>query len=126
MGYFSNGSEGESWEARWCARCVHSVGHDPVWSPNGCPVLELQYLWNREQTPAANDLHNHREPKDPASHAKLIALETLISSGESGLENHCRMFHERQPEPTRQQLVMAEIRDAALAPVAGAERGGGR
>jgi hypothetical protein len=33
MGYFSNGSEGEGYEAQYCVRCIH--GSDPG---KGCPV----------------------------------------------------------------------------------------
>lgn len=30
MGYFSNGSEGEAYEARWCNRCQHQDDCD-IW-----------------------------------------------------------------------------------------------
>ena len=43
MGYFSNGSEGMDYEAKWCARCVHEE------SETGCSVLLLHALHNYDE-----------------------------------------------------------------------------
>lgn len=43
MGYFSNASEGDIYEAQYCNRCVHNL--DDV----GCPVLVAHMLWNYEE-----------------------------------------------------------------------------
>lgn len=113
MGYFSTGTEGADWEARWCYRCVHypEVGE--------CPVMLLHSLWNYDQCAAANDRHEGREPQDKASEAKLIALETLISCGESGLGNDCQMFYRKPaPEPTATQTALRELREYVLPEVA--------
>lgn len=47
MGYFSNGSEGDAYEARWCVRCRHygrGVGERQC-----CPVWWLHLLYNDDQ-----------------------------------------------------------------------------
>lgn len=41
MAYFSNGSEGDTYEARLCQRCVH---YEP-----GCTVLMLHAVYNYDQ-----------------------------------------------------------------------------
>ena len=43
MAYFANGTEAEMFEARWCARCVHSLPDD------GCPVMAAHWLWNYDE-----------------------------------------------------------------------------
>ncbi len=35
MGYFANGTEGDIYEARYCARCIHRGDPDGP----GCPVM---------------------------------------------------------------------------------------
>ena len=40
MGYFSNGAEGDSYEEKYCSRCVHG-DHE-----NGCPVMIAHLLYN--------------------------------------------------------------------------------
>ena len=43
MGCFSNGSEGRSYEAYYCARCVHMS------ADYGCPCWDAHQLWNYEE-----------------------------------------------------------------------------
>lgn len=31
MGYFSNATEGDAYEARWCDRCQHGGGDCQIW-----------------------------------------------------------------------------------------------
>ena len=45
--YFANGTEGEIFEAKWCARCLHNV--KPHGESPGCPVLYVHSLFNYEQ-----------------------------------------------------------------------------
>ena len=73
MGYFSNGTEGDMFEDKWCSRCVH-VG--PPDGP-GCPVM------------LAHVLHNYNECNNPDS-----ILHLLITRGkaENGFHQECRMF----------------------------------
>lgn len=70
MGYFSNGCEGMSYEARYCDRCVHQE------RANGCAV------WD------AHLLANYDECNNPDS-----VLHVLIPRSANGLSNgECRMF----------------------------------
>lgn len=69
MAYFSNGSEGEEYEARYCSKCVHC---------GECPILVLHSLWNYD----ALD-----------SETKHTALNVFIPRSKDGLSNEqCRMF----------------------------------
>jgi hypothetical protein len=43
MAYFSNGSEGEFFEAQWCSKCVHD-GKEA-----GCPVMALHIIYNYQE-----------------------------------------------------------------------------
>ncbi len=43
MGYFSNGIEGDEYEAQYCNKCVHNL------EEFGCPVLELHLLYNYDE-----------------------------------------------------------------------------
>jgi hypothetical protein len=72
MGYFANGTEGMTYEAEYCARCVHDD------EENNCPVLVIHVLHNYEQ---------HDKPE-----LKTI-LDLLIPIGDDGFTGECRMFH---------------------------------
>ena len=72
MGYFSNGSEGELYEQRYCSRCIHH---------KTCPVWMLHLLLNYELCNA------------PEDNPGRIALDMLIPRGEGGNEQ-CTMFVE--------------------------------
>lgn len=72
MGYFSNGTEGEMYEARYCARCLHSKLED------GCPVWGLHLFYNGEQ-----------------NKSEMVGemLSALIPRSKDGLTNErCEMF----------------------------------
>lgn len=73
MGYFSNGSEGESYYEEYCARCIHNGdGTGPY-----CPVWALH-----------KDL-NYDECNKPDS-----ILHRLIPRTEDGMGNkECTMFY---------------------------------
>lgn len=66
MGYFSNGTEGESYEERYCERCKHY---------DGCTV------W------LAHMIHNYDECNNKDS-----ILHLLIPRGERGGNAQCTMF----------------------------------
>ena len=75
MGYFSNGSEGEAYQARYCNRCVHDVHQD-------CPI------W------LAHLLHNYAE-----CNQKDSILHLLIPRSSDGLDNEeCKLFLEMTEE----------------------------
>ncbi len=88
MGYFSNGTEGEMFEERWCANCRHSdisggreIGVDPP-----CPVWMAHSLY-------AYELCNEKE------HPGKVILDMLIprkmvkaSDGFDLPVNECAMY----------------------------------
>lgn len=70
MGYFSNGTEGDAYEARWCANCVHGKSQD------GCAVMLAHILESYGQSGSTETV-----------------LSTLIPRSEDGVGNNkCRMF----------------------------------
>lgn len=70
MGYFSNGTEGEMYEDRWCSRCIHRDDQ------RGCPIWMLHHL------------HNYEECNKPDSF-----LHVLIPRSKDDLSNErCSMF----------------------------------
>lgn len=85
MGYFSNGSEGEYYEAQWCHRCVHQPTAE-----RGCPVWDLHMLYNYDQCKKATTAE---------------ALSMFIPRDADGGNGRCTMFFARgsrgggSPEP---------------------------
>ena len=74
MGYFSNGTEGEMYEERYCSKCLHEK--------DGCAVM-LAHL-----------IHNYDECNNPES-----ILHMLIPKTKDNLGNEkCRMFVPLQKE----------------------------
>ena len=72
MGYFSNGTEGLDYAAKFCDRCQHQGPEDGP----GCAVWE------------AHMLYNYKQCNDPNS-----VLHLLIPREAGGLRNGaCRMF----------------------------------
>ena len=43
MGYFSNNTEGDDYEARWCRHCIHYSEEKP------CSVMVLHELYNYQK-----------------------------------------------------------------------------
>lgn len=85
MGYFSNGTEGDMYEEKYCEKCVH-YGE----AGEGCTVLILHTIWNYDQI----------NPNDDHATAKKWALDTLIPRTKDGLGNkECTMFHSKQEPP---------------------------
>src|SRR5688572_29108101 len=74
MGYFSNGSEGENFQSKFCARCVHDMNQN-------CPIWLLHLMWNYDAIGKTPD------------ETKAAALETLMPRSKDGLSNKCNMFH---------------------------------
>ena len=85
MGYFSNGTEGRDYQARYCYRCVNyrDLGDG---RGEGCPIWDLHQLWNYDPgTP--------RERLVAAT--KDRALDQFIPRSKDGLTNEqCKMFLE--------------------------------
>lgn len=77
MAYFSNGTEGESYEHNVCSRCIHYGDETKM-----CPVWELHLLYNYGQT--------------DDKHVELF-LNTLIPR--RGVYNDlCSMWHPARAE----------------------------
>jgi hypothetical protein len=73
MGYFSNGTEGESYYEEYCARCIHDDEDRGIY----CPIWNLHLL------------HNYEE-----CNKKDSFLHTLIPRN-GGCNDRCTMFVER-------------------------------
>ena len=74
MGYFSNGTEGEIYEAEYCEKCIHYGDEE-----QGCPIwgAHLCYNYSDEDTDARN------------------ILDMLIPQKEIG-NGQCEMFIEKE------------------------------
>lgn len=85
MGYFSNGTEGDMYEERYCSNCRHSVD-DP--DKPGCPVMLCHVLFAYEE---CNNKSN-----------AATMLELLIPR-EGAFNGKCKMHSPKQArkEPKR-------------------------
>ena len=70
MGYFSNGTEGMDYQAKYCERCLHDANQD-------CPI------W------LAHLLHNYKECNNPESILHMLIPREGIENGQ------CKMFVEQ-------------------------------
>ena len=89
MGYFSNGSVGCDYEARWCAKCYHARNMYPYNEAEDeqipCPVWELHFLHKGTQVDEIQ-----------------AALDTLIPRDEAG-NGQCKMFTPLTSVPATQR-----------------------
>jgi len=75
MGYFSNGTEGCSYESKYCENCIHWV-FDEREETKGCPVWDLHMDYNYGQDAKTGEI-----------------LDVLIPRNEVGVSNEqCTMF----------------------------------
>ena len=77
MAYFSNGTEGMDYQARYCDNCVHD-------REQSCPVWGLHLAYAYEE--CNNDGEN-----DPLTNAKSM-LDTLIPMTKENFPAKCTMF----------------------------------
>ena len=71
MAYFSNGTDGMQYEAKYCDKCVHmSAGH-------GCPCWDAHMFWNYEEC-----------------NKKDSILHKMIPQADSGFAAECIFFRE--------------------------------
>lgn len=85
MGYFSNGTEGEMYEEKYCDRCVHQK--------DGCAV------WH------AHMIHNYEECNNENSILHLLIPRAKPAPPAPPIFNlKCLMFYE---DPHKDQLCLA-------------------
>jgi hypothetical protein len=66
VGYFSNGSEGDWYENKYCAKCANFI--DEGMGQN-CPILELHAIYNYDQ---------HDKTKDTIEFEWSTNLRTIV------------------------------------------------
>lgn len=86
MGYFANGTEGEMFHERNCAKCLHWREEGPM-----CPVLSVHHDWNYAQ-------YDRKDGVDtPEAKRTKAILDVLIPPSKCGLYNgRCAMLIERE------------------------------
>ena len=87
MGYFSNGTAGDTYQAQWCERC-QNLGADErskETDTNGCPVLDAHLMANYEQCGDSKE-----------AVALAAALSSLIPRDTKGNNGQCSMFRARR------------------------------
>lgn len=100
MGYFSNGTEAELYQAYWCHRCVN-------WKERvedegeGCPVMDLHFLYGYDQI------------KDGMSQGVLADILTMLIPQVPAPEwnGECTMF---QPADVKVERIFQEPRPEAF------------
>lgn len=85
MAYFSNGTEGEMYEDKYCSRCIHNTA-DPqdALTVNECPVLEVHLIYNYDQ---------HRKTKEGVVVREILSTLIPMIEGEP-YADECSMFIE--------------------------------
>lgn len=87
MGYFSNGTEGTLFQARYCNRCVHDRDED-------CPIWMLHLSYNNDQS------------ENPIIEGILSALIQ-----HKGTDNICNLYHEKQPGEYSKKQELKRLED---------------
>lgn len=80
MGYFSNGTEGEMYEAEYCAKCDHNANDD-------CAVLLAHLIYNYDEC-----------------NKKDSILHLLIPRDKDGYNEKCKMFTPLRPDRLMQDM----------------------
>jgi hypothetical protein len=84
MGYFSNGSEGEHFEARWCDRCVNREATEDA-PYNNCPIWTAHLFYCHDAVSEENA-------------GRLLARNILglliAEEGPPNFKQSCTMFRE--------------------------------
>ena len=69
MGYFSNGCEGEAYEAEYCDHCLHQHGQD---GDSGCAVWLAHLLRNYDECNNAKSILHMLIPRDGITNKKCL------------------------------------------------------
>ena len=74
MGYFSNGTEGEAYYERYCARCVHNRNED-------CPVWDAHLLYSYRDCNDKESILHMLIPKRELDNAecKMFIAEPVVA-----------------------------------------------
>jgi hypothetical protein len=75
VGYFANGSEGCSYESKYCEKCIHLI------LEHGCPCLDAHMHWNYDEC-------NNKDS----------ILHKMIPRDKDGFNEQCIFFKENIPE----------------------------
>lgn len=95
MAYFSNGTEGQLYEEKWCSRCVHRNGLD---GRTGCPVMLAHILYAYEE---CNSKSNAKSMLD-----FLIPMEEVKTEyGMCHFPAQCSMFKEGEAVPDPAEII---------------------
>lgn len=80
MAYFSNGTEGDMYEAEYCGKCHWQ----PEEEPYECQIMFLHALFNYDQC-----------GKDDRAKDLKTCLDALIPTDENGFADKCNFFLEK-------------------------------
>lgn len=77
MGYFSNGSEGEEYESKWCDRCIHASAGCAVW------LAHMEFNYDQCKNKEIEKILNIFIPisKDGLSNLKCRMFKALKGKG---------------------------------------------
>lgn len=104
MGYFSNGTEGMSFQSRFCFRCAnYRTDEKHPERGEGCPVWDAHLLAGSQHPEHAKSDHDRGEAK-----ATAMLLGVLIERTEGGLDNRCLMFLDNDAPDQRQVVMFGE------------------
>ena len=85
MGYFANGSEGDSYREEYCYRCINWRDKGDG-RGDGCAIMDVHLLANYDQTPDTPEARNIAD-----------MLNLLIRRDKDGENEECSMFLEKAP-----------------------------
>ncbi len=71
MAYFSNGTEGDRYEAVHCSKCVH---HHPE---RGCPVMHAHMAWNYDECDKPESILHKMIPRVNGGNGKCFSFVPL-------------------------------------------------
>ena len=76
MAYFSNGSEGDFYEAKYCRRCVH------MHPAHGCPCWDAHLLWNYDECNKPNSILHKMWPREGCHNGVCMFFVTATGERE--------------------------------------------
>ena len=80
MGYFSNGSEADDYQEKYCMKCLNWKERNDEYNGDGCPIWDAHLMGNYT-------FCNHDDSP----------LDVLIPRQDAGWNKECRMFEREKP-----------------------------